>query len=147
VITTVRSVKTETDRGGRATVRVVVAALRPCVEKTTATRASRAVEVRAAEEVRGSEVIVVEWFAWLEMTRQRRRRAVELWWWRKQRKRKTRRRRCSVFIGRRTRPQGDARHVANTPKQKMAVEGAPGSSSKLAGVGREMAPCRWLEVD
>jgi hypothetical protein len=29
----------------------------------------------------------------------------------------------------------------------MVVEGAPGSSSKLAGVGREVASCRWLEID
>jgi hypothetical protein len=33
------------------------------------------------------------------------------------------------------------------PKQLLAVEGAPGSRLKLAGVGREVAPCRWLNVD
>jgi hypothetical protein len=49
VITTVRSVKTETDRRGRATVRAVVAVLRSCAEKTTATQASRAVEVDASD--------------------------------------------------------------------------------------------------
>jgi hypothetical protein len=48
VITTVCSVKTETDRRDRTTARVVVVALQPCAEKTTATRASRAVEVGAS---------------------------------------------------------------------------------------------------
>jgi hypothetical protein len=33
------------------------------------------------------------------------------------------------------------------PKQLLAVEGAPGNHSKLASVGREVAPCRWLNVD
>jgi hypothetical protein len=31
----------------------------------------------------------------------------------------------------------------NTPKQELAVEGAPGRDSKLAGVGREVAFCHW----
>jgi hypothetical protein len=29
----------------------------------------------------------------------------------------------------------------------MAVEGAPGSGSKLTGVGREVVLCRWLDFD
>jgi hypothetical protein len=48
MITKVCSVKTETDRRGRTTVRVVVAALRPCAEKMTAMRVSQAIEVGAS---------------------------------------------------------------------------------------------------
>jgi hypothetical protein len=33
------------------------------------------------------------------------------------------------------------------PKQLLAVEGAPGSSSKLTGVGRKVALSRWLKFD
>jgi hypothetical protein len=29
----------------------------------------------------------------------------------------------------------------------MVVEGTPGSGSKLAGVGREVALCHWLDFD
>jgi hypothetical protein len=48
MITTVCLVKTEIDRRDRTTVKVVAVALRPCAEKTTAMRASRAVEVGAS---------------------------------------------------------------------------------------------------
>jgi hypothetical protein len=29
-------------------------------------------------------------------------------------------------------------------KQQLAITGAPGSRSKAAGVGREVAPCCWM---
>jgi hypothetical protein len=33
------------------------------------------------------------------------------------------------------------------PKWLLAIAGAPGSRLKVAGVGREVAPCGWMDVD
>jgi hypothetical protein len=37
--------------------------------------------------------------------------------------------------------------VANSLKPTLAVEGAPRRHSKLAGVGREVAPCGWPKFE
>jgi hypothetical protein len=93
-----------------------------------------------AEEVHGIETVAVERFAWPEVALRRLRRAAELRWWRKPRKRKTSHRRCLGYIGQCNWPHNDVWQVTNELEQELAVEGAPGRRSKLAGVGGRWRP-------
>jgi hypothetical protein len=48
-----------------------------------------------------------------------------------------------VYIRVTGRREGDMRVEPTMPKRPLAVAGAPGRRSKLAGVGREVSPCCW----
>jgi hypothetical protein len=51
----------------------------------------------------------------------------------------------TIYIRVTGRREGDTRIGLTMPKRPLAVAGAPRNGSKLAGVGREVAPYRWLE--
>jgi hypothetical protein len=48
-----------------------------------------------------------------------------------------------IYIRVTDRREGDTRVEPTMPKRPLAVAGAPGRRSKLAGVGQEVAPCGW----
>jgi hypothetical protein len=46
-----------------------------------------------------------------------------------------------IYIRATGRREGDTRIGPTMPKRPLAVAGAPGNGSKLAGIGREVSPC------
>jgi hypothetical protein len=93
----------------------------------------------------GSEANKAELFAQPKTARRRQRRAAELWRWRKQRRKKRERWWRSGFIAEARQRGSDTRWATAHAEQEVATAGAPKSRPKAAGIGREVAPCRWSD--
>jgi hypothetical protein len=52
-----------------------------------------------------------------------------------------------IYIKGTGRREGDTRNGPAMPKRLLVIAGTPGSRPKVAGVGREVAPCGWMDVD